>query len=95
MNLSKTITPKIIKEYCPLNKDGQTVTVLKDAAGFIGGYMITIPIGDTPVTYLDIEGEFLTSFYIFGTDEEKEKASKIIDSLLKRFPIIEPLACPN
>ena len=92
---SKTISIKIIHEYCPPNDGGRKVTVLKDSNGVIGGYIINLPVLDTPISFLDADGKFLASFDIFGTDEEKEEDSKIINDLIKRFPIQEPLVCPS
>lgn len=90
---SKTINEKIIQEYCPPNDGGRKVTVLKDSEGFIGGYVVNLPVGDTPISYLDADGNFLTFFHIFGSNAEKKEANKIINDLKNRFPIEESLIC--
>lgn len=92
---SKEVPPKIIREYCPQVEGGMLVRVLKDPEGNIGGFIVNAPIRDSPISYLDANGEFLTSFHIFGPPKEKEAASKIIERLMKRFSHIEPLVCPS
>ncbi len=92
---SETPDAVILNEYCPPNDGGRTIMVLKNNAGQIGGYTVTLPITDTPITYLNPQGKVLTSFHIFGSDEEKAIATRIIDDLRKEFPIETPLICPK
>ena len=91
MNLktAELIEPQVIQRY-----RGDTfhrVTVLKDAKGRVGGYMIQSAVMDDPVTYLDCDGNHLTAFHIFGTDEDKASATQIITPLMEQFPQHEPL----
>jgi hypothetical protein len=72
-----------------------SVTILKNAEGYIGGYVVTPPIADSPVSYLNADGNFLTSFHIFASDEEKKTASLIIEKLRKSYPKEEPFICPK
>jgi len=85
------IEPKVIQRH-----RGDTfyrVTILKDSNGRIGGYMLQPAILDDPISYLDCHGNHLTSFHIFGSNDEKEKAMQIITPLMEQFPLHEPLDC--
>ena len=83
------VAEKVIKDY---SKDSYfRVIVLKNSKGLIGGYILQPSIPDSPIPYLDSNGNILTSFHIFGTDEEKSKAQSIIEKLRKEFPLEEPL----
>jgi hypothetical protein len=107
---SKMVSTKVLLGYCPQPGSPQpiadkTVTVMKDANGNIGGYVVTIldldsgvqqkPLLDSPVTYLDTDGNELTVSHIFNTPLQQTQAEKIIESLRKQFPIEEPLRCPQ
>ncbi len=92
--LSKIVHQKIIEDYCDQD-DGRQLTVMKDAEGNIGAYIVSLPITDTPVTYIDPEGKQITSFYIFATPEENETPLKIIANLQKKFPNNSIFICPD
>lgn len=89
---SHQISEKVIQKHC---KEGSffTVTVLKNPEGLIGGYVLQPAIRDSPIPYLDSNGEKIASFHIFGSDEEKANAMEIIDPLTTEFPIEELLSC--
>ena len=91
---SKLISESIIKQFCSASGDGREVIILRNGKGDIGGYKINMPVGDTPIPYLDVNGEQIASFHIFDTDENKAAASKIISQLTSEFPVEEPLKCP-
>jgi len=88
---SRKVSQQVIQQYC--ENSFFTVRVLKNAKGLIEGYVLQPSIGDSPISYLDCNGDFLTSFYIFGANSEKANAMKIIDPLREEFPIEEPLDC--
>ena len=89
---SSQVAPSVLAEFCP--RSFYQVSILKNAQNRIGGYVLQPAIMDAPIPYLDCEGQPLTTFHIFGSDVEKKKATKIIDPLIKRFPIREALVCP-
>ena len=91
---SKVVSDKVISQYCPTANSGIKVSVLKNSKGEIGGYKINMPVDDTPIPYLDANGQQIASFHIFDTDENKAAASKIISQLTSEFPVEEPLKCP-
>lgn len=91
---SKDISPAIRQKYLKgeEGKIGFIVYALKDAAGNIGAYTVNRQIpGDSPVTYLDIDGNFLASFHIFSKHDDQDKYDKIIKRLKERFPVTERL----
>jgi hypothetical protein len=87
------ISQKILQEHC----DGAFVriTAYRDAAGRVGGYALLPAIPDSPIPYLDCDGNQLTSFHIFGSDAEKAQASRIIGALTKQFSVVEHVECTN
>jgi hypothetical protein len=89
---SREIAPKVRKKYCG-EHPFYGVKILKDADGNIGGYVLQPAIRDAPIPFLDHEGNMLTSFHIFGSDEEKRAAMAIVGPLTKRFPAQERLSC--
>jgi hypothetical protein len=50
---------------------------------------------DSPIPYFDSNGRHLAMFHIFGSAEEKKKASSVIDQLKSQFPVEERLDCSN
>ncbi len=48
---------------------------------------------DSPIPYLDSNGKHLAMFHIFGSIDEKKKASSVIDQLRSQFPVEERLDC--
>ena len=92
--ISKNVSQEIISEYCGVKEERQ-LTVMKDNDGNIGAYIVRLPIDDAPLSYIDPHGKQLAFFYIFGTDEEKEVSSKIINDLEKKFPNSSAFVCPN
>jgi len=93
MSQNNEVCEKVKSEYCPIVEGGQKVTIMKNGQGEIGGYFVTLPIVDSQISYLVANGDFLISFHIFDTDENKQKVSKVIDELRQRYPIEEPLVC--
>ena len=93
---SKSVHPDIIKRFCgqPPGPAPIIVKILKDSAGYIGGYTHTLQIPDSPIYYLDGKGMDYAMFHIFGSDEEKAKNKPLIDKLRKAYPLEEPLSCP-
>jgi hypothetical protein len=91
-NAADGISPKVRSEHCQ-DRGFYNVKVLKDASGAIGGYVLQPAIRDAPIPYLDRDGNILTSFHIFGSDQEKRSAMAIIGPLTKRFPVEERLDC--
>lgn len=93
---SKTIHPDVITRFCGIAPGPAplSVKVLKDSAGFIGGYTYTRLIRDSPIYYLDAEGQPYAMFHIYGPAEEKAKNTPLIDTLREAYPIEEPLPCP-
>lgn len=69
--------------------------VLRDAQGRYGGFVLHSGVLDSPIAFHDRSGAYLTTFHIFGSDEEKAAASALIDPLTKSFPSQEPLECPQ
>lgn len=93
--LSKNVSDKIIGKYCPLKEGGPVLRILKDSGGFIGGYVVNLPILDSGTEYLDAGGKEIAVFHFTDSNEKKEEARKIIADLENRFPIEEPLICPK
>jgi len=93
---SNTVSPDVLKRFCGQSPGPAPVIVkvLKDSAGRIGGYMHAMQIPDSPIYYLDAQGQDYAMFHIFGSDQEKAKNQPLIDKLRKAFPFEEPLACP-
>lgn len=89
---ARVIAPKVDSEYCRAHPFYR-VTVLRNADGEIGGYVLQPAIRDAPIPYLDAEGEALTAFHIFAGAAEKRDAMNIITPLRQHFPIEEPLSC--
>jgi hypothetical protein len=69
--------------------------VLRDAEGRYGGFVLHSGVLDSPIAFHDRSGSYLTTFHIFGSDEEKRAASAIIDPLTAKFPHQEALECPQ
>lgn len=88
---SSHISRQILQTHC--NNSFYQVTVLKNSQGLIGGYVLRPSVMDSPIPYLDCNGNSLTMFHIFDSNGNKENAMKIIEPLLKEFPIQEPLDC--
>ncbi|MBS0308968.1 MAG: hypothetical protein JSS58_08360 [Proteobacteria bacterium] len=89
---ARSVAAKIQTEYCR-ERPFYTVKVLKNADGDIGGYVLIPSIRDSLIPFLDAEGEALTSFHIFASDEDKNKAEAIITPLRQQFPLEEALDC--
>jgi len=85
----------IIERFCKPQSGpvAETVTVLRNAAGNIGGYVLVRSVMDSPVFYLDPQGEQLALFHIFGSDQEKHKNAPIIDALRAGYPLESALQC--
>lgn len=81
----------MVKKYCI---PGSEIDILKNASGEIGAYIAPSSlIMDTPIMYYGPDGKLLTTYHIFGTDQEKVDASKIIDDITLRFPIKSTVKC--
>jgi hypothetical protein len=96
MPASKALHPDILKRFCGRlpGPAPALVTVLRDGAGNIGGYTHTLQIADSPIYYLDAQGQDYAMFHIFGSDEEKARNQPLIDKLRKAYPSEESLSCP-
>jgi hypothetical protein len=96
MNPTRSVHPAIIGRFCgrPPGPAPMIVNVLKDSAGNIGGYTHALGIMDSPIYYLDAHGKDYAMFHIFGSAAEKARNQPLIDSLLKAYPVTEPLVCP-
>ena len=70
------------------------LAVLRNAEGGYGGFVTHARVLDGPISYHDRSGTYLTTFQIFGSDEEKIAASATIDPLVAKFPRQEELVCP-
>jgi len=95
---TKTHTAEILGKLC---QDGAMpgVKVYKDGEGNIGAYSYQVPpppVMDGTAVFLDIYGEQIASFSLFGStgDAEKEKNSKIINDVAEQFPIVVDFECP-
>jgi len=89
-------TPQISQETVSAtcnNSPYRGLVVLKNSAGLIGGYVLIPAIMDSPIPYLDSNGRHIAMFHIFGSKEEKKKASAIVDQLKSQFPVEERLDC--
>jgi hypothetical protein len=71
------------------------LAVLRNADGVYGGFVTHPRVLDGPISYHDRSGAYLTTFHIFGSDEEKAAASAIISPLVAKFPRQEELVCPT
>lgn len=89
---ARHIAPRVKNEHCR-ERPFYAVKVLKNAAGDIGAYVLQPPIRDSLIPFLDAEGEALTSFHIFASDEEKRRAMAIITPLRQQFPLEAALDC--
>ena len=89
--------PAIVERYCkPEPGPGhESVTVMRDASGTIGGYVYSSGIMDSPVMYLNPEGKQVAMFHIFGSDQEKQQNGPIIEALRKAYPEQTALVCPK
>ena len=88
----------IVERYCngePAGPGRESVTVMRDASGKIGGYVYSSGIMDSPVVYLNPEGEQVAMFHIFGSDEEKQRDTPIIEALRQAYPEQTALECPK
>lgn len=90
---STQVSQEVVTATCNAPYSG--LVVLKNSAGLIGGYVRMPMIRDSPIPYLDSNGKLLAMFHIFGSMDEKRKASSIIDHLKSQFPIEERLDCAN
>ena len=88
---SPQLSQEVVSATC--NAPYRGLVVLKNAAGLIGGYVRIPAIMDSPIPYLDSNGKHLAMFHIFGSMDEKKKASGIIDRLKANFPVEERLDC--
>jgi len=93
---SRTIPEAILRQCRDAEPDAPSdprtqVTVLKNAQGDIGGYVVQLLLMDSGAGYYDCDGEPLTSFHIFAPDEEKNAAMEIITPLMEQFPVSEAL----
>lgn len=88
---SPQLSQEVVSATC--NASYRGLVVLKNAAGLIGGYVRIPAIMDSPIPYLDSNGKHLAMFHIFGSMDEKKKASGIIDRLKADFPVEERLDC--
>jgi hypothetical protein len=86
------ISQEIVSATCN-NSRYRGLVVLKNSAGLIGGYVHIPAIMDSPIPYLDSNGRHIAMFHIFGSKEEKKKASAIVDQLRSQFPVEERLDC--
>ena len=68
--------------------------VFASETGEVGGYSVSAPIMDSPVTYYRPDGQPVGSFHIFATAEENAAARPIIDALSLRFPVQQTVVCP-
>lgn len=93
---SKTPDSVIFARYCNVDPGPApiSVTVMRDSAGHIGGYIYKRLILDSPISYLDPKGNEVAMFHVFGSPEEKAKNAPIIDSLRAGYPLEAELACP-
>jgi hypothetical protein len=85
----------ILARYCPTREGGESVLVLRNSEGAIGGYIVRQQVMDSPLTYLNALGESLVTFYVFASDEEKAKAEPIVRDIMARYPLQTPLVCPS
>lgn len=90
---STQISQEIVSATC--NAPYRGLVVLKNSAGLIGGYVRIPALMDSPIPYLDSNGRHVAMFHIFGSMEEKKKASGIVDQLMLQFPVEERLDCGN
>ena len=90
---SQQISQEIVTATC--NAPYRGLVVLRNSAGLIGGYVRIPAIMDSPIPYLDSNGKHLAMFHIFGSMEEKKKASSVIDQLRSQFPVEERVDCSN
>jgi hypothetical protein len=86
------IAPAVLERHATPSPMFRGVMVLRNTKGLIGGYVLLPKVPDSPIPYLDCHGEPLTTFHIFGSGEEKEKAQAIVTELKRLFPVEEPLA---
>lgn len=88
---SKIINQKIIEEYCSLrHRPAQfIVKVHKDRTGAIGAYSVTSEIIDSPITYLDVNGNVIAEFHLLSKCEKEKEYKKIIAEIHRRFPVEE------
>jgi hypothetical protein len=91
---SNHICTKVIQDFCQEHSFFKAI-ILKNSKGLIGGYRLQPSIMDSPIPYLDCNGTIIATFHIFGSDDEKKNALKIIDQQRKEFPIEVPLECNN
>ena len=87
---TREVSAKVIREHCG---DPAIVKVLRNSEGAIGAYVLQPTVMDSPIPYLDCNGEPLTVFHIFAPDAEKQRASAIIDPIRSAYPVEEPLRC--
>lgn len=83
---------KVADAYCAPNSFYRVI-VLRDEKGQIGAYVLRPAIMDSPIPYLDCHGAPIATFHIFGSDEEKAKATSVINALQRKFPRQEALDC--
>jgi len=87
---------RFCKEMVPKMPDEKPyVGVLRDREGRLGGFMSHSGVLDSPISWYDRSGTYLTTFHIFAPDQEKAAASAIIDPLVAKYPVTEPLVCPG
>ena len=91
---SSNVSPRILSNYCK-DTPFRGVVILKNSNGLIGGYVLVPAIMDSPIPYLDSNGNGLALFHIFDPAEKKKEASAIIDQLRMQFPIEAPLDCTS
>lgn len=73
-----TFSPRVIDRYCSSRQTSggpvlttENVSILKNATGEVGGYIVRGPIIDSPTAYLDAEGNEPPSFHVLD-DSEKQ-----------------------
>ncbi len=65
---------------------GARIFALEDEAGNLGGYTVSGPVMDGPITYLDARGEVIGVFHIFGDPQTTENVPGTIARLNAQFP---------
>lgn len=88
---STSARDRILARYC--SGPRSNVNALEDDAGNLGGYAVTGPVMDGPVTYLDANGDEVGTFHIFSKPQTTEKVPGTIAGINARFPRSRRVGC--
>jgi hypothetical protein len=88
------VEARLSARFC-VGENPDIVALMTNTAGEIGGYHVTRPIRDSPITYFRADDTVVGGFHIFGDPAENEKSKAAIADLRSRYPQQRSLDCPK